>query len=80
MISQIGTTIIAPSPILLLILLFGGFETWRRWKQRKNPATEEYHRLTTRTRLAIAAVYIGLAVLLALGMDATHLQRTLSDV
>ncbi len=25
-----------PNPIMLLILLFGGMETWRRWRERKD--------------------------------------------
>ena len=33
-----------------------------------------------RTRLIVAGVYIGLALALALGMDATHLERDFSDV
>ena len=29
---------VAPNPILIFILLFGGMETWRRYKQRKSGA------------------------------------------
>jgi len=71
---------VAPNPILLLILLLGGWETWRRWKARKDPESQAYHRVPTRSRLAIAAVYIGLAVTLALGMDATFIERDFGDV
>ena len=76
----IALMIFAPNPILLLIVLLGGFETWRRWKARKDPESQEYHRVSPGTRAAIAVVYIGLAVLLALGMDATHLERDFDDV
>ena len=76
----IALTIIAPNPILLLILLFGGFETWRRWKARKDPEQQRYHRVPARARFAVAGVYVGLAVLLALGMDATFLERDFDDV
>jgi Zn-dependent protease len=76
----IAITIVAPNPIMLLILLFGGFETWRRWKARKDPEAQEYHRVRPRTRFLVAAVYIGLAVLLALGVDATFIDRNFSDV
>ena len=31
-------------------------------------------------RLAVGAVYVGLLVLLGVGMDLTHLERTLNDV
>jgi Zn-dependent protease len=73
-------TFVFPNPIMLLILLFGGIETWRRWKQRKEPAAREYHRVKPSTRWAIAGVYIGLAALLALGMDATFIERDFDDV
>jgi Zn-dependent protease len=76
----IPLTILYPNPILLLVLLLGGFETWRRWKARKDPEQQAYHRVPARARLAIGAVYIGLAVVLALGMDATFLERDFDDV
>jgi hypothetical protein len=76
----VAATFVFPNPIMLLILLFGGVETWRRWKQRKEPEAREYHRVAPRTRLAIAGVYIGLAALLAVGMDATFLERDFDDV
>ena len=69
-----------PNPIMLLILLFGGIETWRRWKSRKDPAAREYHRVKPATRVAVAGVYIGLAALLAIGMDATFVERDFDDV
>ena len=65
---------------MLLILLLGGMETWRRWKARKSPESREFHRVPRRTRLIVAGVYIGLALALALGVDATHLERSFSDV
>jgi Zn-dependent protease len=73
-------TFVFPNPIMLLILLFGGLETWRRWKARNEPESREYHRVRPRTRAAVAAVYLGLAVLLALGMDATFIERDFDDV
>jgi Zn-dependent protease len=73
-------TFVFPNPIMLLILLFGGLETWRRWKQRKDPAAREYHRVRPATRAAVAAVYLGLAAALAVGMEATFLEREISDV
>ena len=76
----IAITILWPNPIMLLILLFGGIETWRRWKQRKDPEAQEYHRVRPRTRFLVAAVYIGLAVLLTIGMDATFIDRDFGDV
>ena len=76
----VAVAILFPNPIMLLILIFGGMETWRRWKARKDPEAQEYHRVSRRDRVAIASVYLGLAGLLALGMDATFLERDFDDV
>jgi Zn-dependent protease len=69
-----------PSPILLLILLLGGLESWRRWKARNTPEGRAYHRIPTRTRVLVAAAYLLLLVALGVGVSATHLPRGLSDV
>jgi Zn-dependent protease len=76
----IGTAVVFPNPILLLILLFGGLETWRRWKERKSPTARRYYRVKPATRVLIAIVYIGLAAALAVGMGLTHLERDFGDV
>jgi len=76
----IAVTLLYPNPIMLLVLLFGGMETYRRWKARKEPEAQAYHRVSRRTRLAVAGVYLGLAALLALGMDATFIERDFGDV
>jgi Zn-dependent protease len=73
-------TVLYPNPILLLVILLGGIETWRRWQQRRSPEARAYNAVKPRTRVAVAAVYLGLAAALALGMDATHLVRDFSDV
>jgi Zn-dependent protease len=64
-----------PNFILLLIVFFGALETWRRWKQRKTRSIEQaaYYRVSPRNRLLVAAVYIGLIVVLAFGMYDTHI-------
>jgi len=70
-----------PNPIILLILLFAAFSTWQRWKARRagGAEAEAYYRVKPIHRAAVAAVYIGLIAALVLGMDATHLTRTLAD-
>ncbi len=64
-----------PNPILLIIILFGGMETWRRWQQRKTRSLEQaaYYRVAPRHRVLVGAVYIGLIVALAFGMYETHI-------
>ena len=76
----LGVAIAFPNPIMLLIVLLGGVETWRRFRARNSPEAREYSRVRPATRLAVAGVYIGLIVLLALGMDATFLERDFDDV
>jgi Zn-dependent protease len=76
----IALTFAFPNPILLLVLLFGGIETWRRWKARKTPEGRAYHRIAPRTRVLVAVVYLGLAALLAVGVSETFLERDFSDV
>jgi Zn-dependent protease len=75
----VALTIAFPNPILLIVLLFGGMETWRRWRQRRAGGQEQeaYYTVTPRARAAVAAVYVGLIVALAVGMDLSHVQRTL---
>jgi Zn-dependent protease len=71
-----------PNPILILIALLGGYETYRRWKQRKSgeEGNAEYYRVKPAYRLLVAAVYVGLIVALAIGMDLTHVERTFDDI
>ncbi len=70
-----------PNPVILIIVLLGAVETWRRWKARRSGDQEEraYYRVTPRARLAVGAVYLGLIALLVLGMAETHVERTLDD-
>ena len=76
----IGVAVLYPNPIIFLIVLLGGMETWRRWKQRKTPEAQEYNRVARGTRIAVAVVYLGLVVALGVGLELTHLERTLDDV
>jgi Zn-dependent protease len=71
-----------PNPIILLIAVFAALDTWHRWRalRRGDESVRAYYRVTPRQRAVIAAVYLGLIVLLVLGMDATHVARTLDDV
>ena len=80
MAALLGLAIAFPNPIIVLIVLFGGLETWRRWKARKTPEAIAFHDIPARTRLLVAVVYLGLAGLLALGVVETHFERTLDDV
>jgi Zn-dependent protease len=71
----VAMVLLYPNPILLIIVFFGGLETYRRWKLRGSRSLEQaaYYRVAPRHRLMVAAVYVGLVVLLVIGMDAAHL-------
>ena len=55
---------------LLIFVLFGGYDTYRRWKLRKtgSPQQAAYYRVSPRNRILVGLVYVGLIVVLALGM------------
>jgi hypothetical protein len=76
----VALVFVFPNPIILLIVLFGAMETWRRWQERKSPEAKEYYRVSPRDRLLVAAVYLTLVVLLTFGMAETHIERDLGDV
>ena len=72
----LGLVLVAPNPILIIILVLGGLEVWRRWRERDRPGGAEYYRVQPWQRWAVGITYVGLAALLALAMSATHLERT----
>jgi len=74
----IGAAVLFPSPIVLLILVFGGYETWKRFRNRNSPEAQAYHNVGKGTRFAVATVYLSLALLLAVGIHFTHFARTLN--
>ncbi|HEY2054824.1 MAG TPA: site-2 protease family protein [Solirubrobacterales bacterium] len=67
--------IIYPSPILVLIVLFGAYESYRRWKRRKLPQNQTYYAIPGRTRAIVATVYLGLAAALSIGVAETFVSR-----
>jgi Zn-dependent protease len=73
----LGLTIVAPNPILILILVLGGLESWRRWQHRTDPRAEAYYRVTPTRRLITGVAYVGLIALLTGGMSATFVERDL---
>jgi Zn-dependent protease len=67
-----------PNPIIILILILGAIDVHRRWKTRHQMG--DYYKVSKTNRALVAAVYLGLIVALAVGMDLTHLARDLNDV
>jgi Zn-dependent protease len=67
--------ILWPNPVLLIILLLGGMELWRRWRDRGKPGTRDYYTVRPWQRVTVGITYIGLAAFLAIAMSATHIER-----
>ena len=67
---MVALLLLTGNPFLLIFVLLGGMETWRRWKLRGTRSLEQaaYYRVRPRHRLIVGAVYIGLIVALAVGM------------
>jgi Zn-dependent protease len=76
----VALTFAFPNPIMILILLLGGMETWHRFKARNTPESKAFHDIPRSTRIGVAVVYLGLAALLAFGMSETFLERDFDDV
>jgi hypothetical protein len=76
--AMIPLALIFPNPIILLILLFAGYETYKRWKLRRAGGEQQqaYYRVKPLDRALVAAVYLSLIALLVVGMDSTALTRT----
>ncbi|MGO9908723.1 MAG: site-2 protease family protein [Solirubrobacteraceae bacterium] len=76
----IPLALIFPNPIIFLILIFAGFETYKRWKLRRSgsPQQRAYYRVRPIDRALVAAVYLSLIALLVVGMHATLVARTIS--
>jgi Zn-dependent protease len=76
----VALTFAFPNPIMILILLLGGMETYKRFKARNTPEAKAFHNVPRSTRIGVAVVYLGLAALLTLGMSETFLERDFDDV
>jgi len=74
----IGATVVFLGPfMLLLVLLLGGPELYHRFKNRHSEESREFHSVPTRTKLAVAAIYLSLTALLIVGVAETYVPRTL---
>ena len=56
----------------LIVLVLGGYELYRRWNRRHEPAFRAYHRVTWPQRIAVATVYLGLVAALVYAMHAAY--------
>ena len=72
LLALLGLVIYRPNGILVLILIFAAMELWQRWQARRFGGRGTYYSVRPWQRLTAATAYFGLAVLLVLGMHATH--------
>jgi Zn-dependent protease len=63
------------NPFVLVFIVLAMFEFPRRWSQLRSRslASAAYYRVPKRSRVLVGLLYVGLAVALLLGMDATHI-------
>ena len=69
--AMVALLLVTGNPFLLIFVLLGGMETYRRWKLRGTRSLEQAadYRVAPRHRMLVGTVYIGLIVALALGMN-----------
>ena len=70
----LALVILRPNPILILILLVAAQRAWHRWQMRGSSGDPGVLPGRAAPRV-IGVLYFGLAVLLVLGMHATHVPR-----
>jgi len=72
--AMVALLLITGNTFLLIFIVLGGMETWRRWKLRRTRSLEQaaYYRVAALHRLLVGAVYIGLIVVLAVGMETAY--------
>jgi Zn-dependent protease len=70
-----------PNPIILIIAVVGAFDVYGRWTRRRRGGDEAraYYKVRGRDRALVGLVYLALIAVLVLGMDATHLERSIPD-
>ncbi|HET7416358.1 MAG TPA: site-2 protease family protein [Solirubrobacterales bacterium] len=74
----VAATVIFLGPFMLtFILILGGPELYYRFKNRNSEQSRTFHSVPTRTKLAVAAVYLSLTALLIVGAAETYVPRTL---
>src|SRR3954454_23652986 len=68
-----------PNPIILIIAVVGAFDVYGRWTRRRRGGDEArtYYAVRGRDRALVGLVYLALIAVLVMGMDATHLQRSI---
>ena len=74
----VGLLIYHPNFLIMIILLLGGTEAWRRFRGRQTAEGLAYYQLTGHQRLTMTLMYFGLIAVLVLAMHETYVHRTFS--
>ena len=64
--------IVAPNALLILILFFAAREAWSRYRSRGEAALASYYTVLPSRRVLIAVIYVGVAAVCVLGMQAGY--------
>ncbi|MEX2612099.1 MAG: site-2 protease family protein [Gaiellaceae bacterium] len=75
LVMMVGLVVLNRNPLLFLIVILGGLDLWRRWRERGQGG--DYYRLPTWQRATVGVVYLGLAAVLAVSMSASYVERDL---
>jgi Zn-dependent protease len=78
LVALLGLEITHPSGIVLIILVLGGYELYRRWRDRNSESSKLYFALQPGQRLQMGAMYLGLIAVILIGMHWTYAERHLS--
>jgi Zn-dependent protease len=74
---MVGLFLVSPNPVLLIILVLGALDSWSRWRSRDTDGGSYYREVSPQFRTGLAVAWLGLIVLLVLGMGAAHVPREL---
>ena len=72
----LGYEIYRPSPIIPIILIFGGYEMYRRLRGHQSAEARAYNAMTAQQRAWVALAYLFLVVVLIFAVHTTYVRRT----
>jgi Zn-dependent protease len=75
LVGLLGVELYRPSPVIPILLILGGVELYRRWRGRDSEASKVYFGLQPGQRVKIGAAYVGLILVIVVGMHMTYAQR-----
>jgi Zn-dependent protease len=75
LVGLIGLLVYHPNVVLVIILVLGGTEAWRRFRGARTTEGRAYYKLTSVQRQIMTAAYFGLIAVLVYGMHETYVHR-----